>query len=62
MAIRLVEGIPNAMDMDYSWVDTDPTSLDLGAEGNGCATDEMRSNHQHSVDECIVCGQRLAEQ
>lgn len=50
------------MDIDYSWVDTDPTFLDLGAEGNGCAADEMRSNHQHSVDECIVCGQRLPEQ
>jgi hypothetical protein len=58
MALRAVEGIPNAMDMDFSGVDPDPTSLDLGAEGDGFATDEMWPNHQRRVDECIVCGRR----
>jgi hypothetical protein len=32
MAIRAVEGIPNAMDMDFASVDPDPTSLVLGPE------------------------------
>ena len=39
MAVRAVEGVPNAMDMDYSEVDPDPTSLDIVPEGEGFAGD-----------------------
>jgi hypothetical protein len=62
MAVRAVEGIPNAMDMDFSGVDPDPTSLDLAAEGDGFFEDSKYSNHQHLVDECIACRQPLAEE
>ncbi|MGD1157988.1 MAG: hypothetical protein ABSA41_19485 [Terriglobia bacterium] len=61
MAIRAVEGIPNAMDMDFASVDPDPASLDIASEENGFATDETGSDNQHVADENIVCGQPLAE-
>jgi hypothetical protein len=60
MAVRAVEGIPNAMDMDFTDIDPDPTSLDLAPDGIGVGTDAECSNHQYLVDECIVCGQPLA--
>ncbi len=61
MAVRAVDGIPNAMDMDFTGVDPDPTSLDIGSEGSDSVADARCSNHQHLVDQCIICGQPLAE-
>jgi hypothetical protein len=46
MALRAVEGIPNAMDMDFDGVDPDPTSLDIAPEGDGFATDETWPNYR----------------
>jgi hypothetical protein len=62
MAVRAVEGVPNAMDMDFSGVDPDPTSVDIAPEGNGVVTEETGSDDQHVVDECIICGQPVAEE
>jgi len=61
MAVRAVEGIRNAMDMDFSGVDPDPTSLDIAPEGNGVVTEETGSDCEYPADECIVCGQAVAE-
>ena len=61
MALRAVEGIPNAMDMDLSGVDPEPTSLDICSEGSDSVADARCSNHQHVMDQCIICGQPLAE-
>ncbi len=61
MAVRAVEGIPNAMDMDFSGIDPDLTSLDVVMEGNDFVTGSRRSNHQHLLDRCIVCCQPLAD-
>jgi hypothetical protein len=61
MAVRAVEGVPNAMDMDFSGVDPDPTSLDIVPEGNGLVTDETGSDSEYLADDCIVCGQQVAE-
>jgi hypothetical protein len=61
MAVRTVEGIPNAMDMDLSGVDPEPTSLDICSEGSDSVADARCSNHQHVMDQCIICGQPLAE-
>jgi len=62
MAVRAVEGVPHAMDMDFASVDPDPTSLDIAPEGDGIATDEIWPNRRHPVDECVVCGQPLADE
>jgi hypothetical protein len=61
MAVRAVEGVPNAMDMDLSGIDPEPTFLDLATAGDGLVTDERRLDHQHRAEECIVCGQPLDE-
>lgn len=61
MAVRADEGVPNAMDMDYSGLDPEPTSLDIAPEGDGLVTDETGSDSQHVVDESIVCGQTAVE-
>lgn len=60
MANRAVDGIPNAMDMDFASVGPDPTSLDIASEENGFATDETGSDNQHLADENIVCGRPVA--
>ena len=48
MAVRAVEGVPNTMEMDYSGIEPDPTSQDLGTEGEGLATDETWPDHQRT--------------
>jgi len=45
MAVRAVEGVPNAMDMDFADIDPDPTSLDLAAEDDSTAMDERWPDH-----------------
>jgi hypothetical protein len=59
MAVRAVEGIPNAMDMDFAGVDPDRTSLDVAPEGHDSVAGVRCFDHRHVVGACIVCGQRL---
>jgi hypothetical protein len=50
MAVRVVEGIPNAMDMDFGDIEPDPTSLDIAPEADGFGTEETGSDNQHLAD------------
>ena len=53
MAVRAVEGIPNAMDKDFGGVDPDPTSLDVAPEGREFVEGPVYSTDP--VDGCVIC-------
>lgn len=60
LAVGVLDGNPNPIDLDATGIDPAPTSLDLPEEEHQEMCSNPRCTH-HAVDECTACGSPLCE-